>query len=202
MDSKQPVNFYFGGLEKSGIVSASESNDKSSLSYIIFQNDNLHGRVRELESSVSDLTNQVKELEDDNDSLEVSKTSLKGYVQNQGQYNKYSKNLVEIYDFAISGVGKQKEEFEWNIKFFGMAFIALEMSFFLYRLYNLDIFGIIEITILNCAGGYICMKVYSSYREFINIRNIGNVASVIKIKGMMKDASKGNDYLGDLVDKM
>jgi hypothetical protein len=202
MDSKQPVNFYFGNLEKSGLVSTTDSTDKTSTSYIILQNDHLHGRVKELETEVHELTDRVNELEEDNESLETSKTSLKGYVQNQGEYNRLSKNLVEIYDTAIGGLNKQKEELEWNIKFLGSAFLVLEVCLFLYKLYSIDVFGVIEMLILNGLASYIAMKMYKPYCELVKIRNIKNVQSVIKIREGLKEASKGNDYLTELIDRL
>ncbi len=202
MDTKQPVNFYFGGLEKSGLINNTESIDKTSTNYIILQNDHLHKQVKELENSVHELTNQISELEDDNESLETSKTNLKGYVQNQGEYNRLSKILIESYDNAITSINKHKEEFEWNVKFLGSAFIIMEVCLLLYKLYNFDIIGAIEIFIMNGSIGYIVMKIYKPYTELIKIRNIKHVQSIVKIREQLREASKGNDYLTELIDKL
>jgi hypothetical protein len=199
----QPVNFYFGGLESSGLVSGDISdNSKTSTNYIILQNDHLHTRVKELEDEVRDLTKQVEELEDDNESLETSKTSLKGYVQNQGEFNRLSKKLVEVYDTSINGITKSKDELEWNIKFLGISFIVLELCLFLMKLYYFDIYGIIEMSILNGTGCYIAMKVYKPYSDIVKIKNVRHLQVVVKIKEDMKDASKGNDYLNELIDRL
>jgi outer membrane murein-binding lipoprotein Lpp len=198
----QPVNFYFGNLENSGLVSGSDTTDKASTSYIILQNDFLHSKVKELEDQVHELTAQVAELEDDNESLETSKTSLKGYVHNQGEFNKLSKKLVDIYDYSINSIAKSKDELEWNVKFLGLAFIAFECALMIYKLYNFDIFGIIELAVLNGIGCYIAMKVYKPYLDIIKIKDIKNRPMVIKIESDMKEASKGNDYLNDLIDRL
>jgi hypothetical protein len=202
MDTKQPVNFYFGGLEKSGLINNTDSVDKTSTNYIIFQNDHLHTRVKDLEDQVSELTVLVSELEDDNESLEQSKTNLKGYVQNQGEYNRLSKNLIEIYDNAIGGLNKHKEELEWNAKYFGIAFIVFEVCLLIYKFYNFDIIGITELIMINGGGGYVLMKTYKPYVEIVKIKNVKYTQSVLKIKEQMKEASKGNDYLSELIDKL
>jgi len=198
MESKQPI-FYFGNLDKSGFIT--EANDKNSTNYIIYQNDYLHKRVKELEDEVHELNSKITDIEEDNESLEISKTSLKGYVQNQGEYNKLSRNLVEIYNNAIGNISKNKEEIEWNIKFLGSGFIILEVSLFLFKLYNFDFFGIIEMLILNGFVWYIILKIQRPYNDIIKIRNIKNIASVIKIKEQLNETSKGNDYLSELIDK-
>jgi hypothetical protein len=201
--STQPVNFYFGNLETSGLIGeVSETSNKTSTNYIILQNDFLHNRVKELEDEVSDLSKQVEELEDDNESLEISKTSLKGYIKNQGEFNRLSKNLVEIYDNSINNISKSKDELEWNLKFFGAAFVMLEIVIILYKIYNLDMYGIVDFMIINGFGFYVITKIYKSYCEIVKIKNIKNTVSVFKIKEDMKEASKGNDYLNDLIDRL
>jgi regulator of replication initiation timing len=201
MESKQPVNFYFGNnLKESGI--GSDSSDKTSTNYIILQNDFFHERVKELENEITELKSQVEELENDNESLEISKTSLKGYIKNEGEYNRLAKNLVEIYDITLGTIPKIKEEIEWNIKYFGTAFIMLEICMLIYKFYNFDILSIIELIILNGLVSYIILKLYKPYIQLINIKNIKNIQSVHKIKQDMKDASRGNDYLSELIDKI
>lgn len=206
MDSKQPVNFYFGGLDKSGIIGSTDSTDKTSTNYIIFQNDCLHKRVKELENEISDLNRQNTELEDDNGSLETSKTNLKGYVQNQGEYNKLSKNLVEIYDNAITGFDCHRKHFEQRFKIFCLRIIILQICLLFYRLYSYsiydNIYGILEMIIINYIIIRAIMEARGSYNEFISIKDIKHYQSVTKIKGHMKEASKGNDYLTELIDKL
>jgi len=206
MENKQPVNFYFGGLDKSGLVNSSELTDKTSINYIIFQNDCLHTRVKELENEVRELTNQVSELEDDNESLEISKTNLKGYVKNQGEFNRLSKNLVSVYDTAIGTITKYKDELEWNVKYFGILFLVFEVIVFFYRIYYItniiDIFGLIEMLIINGLAGYVVMKIYKPYCEIIKIKNIKQLQTVVKIKEQMKESSKGNDFLNELIDRL
>jgi hypothetical protein len=198
----QPVNFYFGGLDKAGFVNPSDSADKKSTNYIIFQNDRLHAMLKKLEDELHELTLKNDELENDNESLETSKTNLKGYVQNQGEYNRLSKKLVDVYETAITGINKYKDELEWNIKYLGLAFILLEIALFIYKLYNFDLFGAIEMFILNGAVAYIVSKVYKPYTEIVKIRNIKYTQTVVKIKEELKETSKGNDYLNDLIDRL
>lgn len=204
-ESTQPVNFYFGNLKNSGLVSEEIWGipvDKTSTNYIILQNDFLHGRVKELEEEIHELGIKIDELEDDNISLETSKTSLKGYVQNQGELNKLSKKLVDIYDTSINSITKSKNELEWNLKVFGIVFVALEIILLLYKIFNLDIFGTIEHMITNGAGCYVAINVYKPYCEIVGVRNINSAQNVLKIKHEMKEASKGNDYLNDLIDRL
>lgn len=196
----QPTaNFYFGGLDKTGLIPPTENTDKSSTAYIIFQNDRLHARVKELEDQVHELTAEKEELENDNESLETSKTSLKGYVSNQAEYNRLSKQLVEVYDEYINGVNKHKEELEWNVKAFGITFIVFEVCLLLYKLYCFDIFAVVELLILNGCVAFIISKVYKSYCEIVKFKNIKNLQRVVKIKEGMRDASKGIDLLSNVL---
>src|SRR6185503_20078011 len=112
MTTDQPVNFYFGGLKHSGIVNEKDTS-KDSSNYIILQNDHLHRRVHELETELSDLRKDFEELEEENGSLETSKTSLKGYIKNEGEYSRYSKNLVEHYNENLAKVSKIHDQFVW-----------------------------------------------------------------------------------------
>jgi hypothetical protein len=204
MDPKSSQHFYFGNLPNSGIVneSGSGSQDKTSSSYIILQNDFFHKRNKELETEISELNAKLQELEDETESLETSKTSLKGYIKNEGEYSRLSKNLVEIYDTMIGTIPKHKDEIEWNIKFLGISFIVFEFCLFLYKLYSLNFFGIVELLIINGVISYIGLKIFKPYTEIIKIRNIRHLQSVIKIKEGMKDASRGNDYLTELIDRL
>lgn len=202
MSKPATANFYFGGLDKSGLIPAAESTDKTSTAYIIFQNDRLHARVKELEDEVCNLTAEKEELENDNESLETSKTSLKGYVNNQAEYNKLSKQLVDIYDEHIVLLNRHQEELEFHVKVFGGVFVAFEFCLLLYKLYNIDIFGVLELLVLNACVGFIINKVYKSYSEIVRFKNIKNIPRVLKIKEGMKEASKGIDLLNELFDKL
>ena len=199
--SAQPVNFYFGNLEKSGIL-ADESTDKTSSTYIILQNDYLHTKVKELEEEVREMTEKISELEEDNESLETSKTSLKGYVQNQGEFNRLSKNLVEIYDISFGNITKQKEELEWNLKCMSIVFVVIQFGMILFNIYNFDILAIIELLVIDCWFFQLVKKIYDPYCEIVKLRNIKNLQTVVKIKEEMKNASRGNDYLNELIDIM
>ncbi len=204
MDSKQPVNFYFGGLGESGLITGSASNpgDKTSTAYIILQNDRLHQKVKELETEMNELNAKVQELEDDNESFESKRTSLMGLVKNEGEFNRLSRDLVEIYDNSIGTIPKLKGEFEWNIKFFGTSFMVLEICLILYKFYNYDFFSIFEMLVLNGIIIYVMMKNYKLYCNIIKINDIKYRSDVKKIRDEMKRAMKGNDYLGELIDRL
>ena len=180
------------------ITESSESSEKksenSTTNYVILQNDYYHTKVRELENEVYNLSKQVENLENDNESLEISRDNLKGYVRNQGEFNRLSKNLVEIYDTSINRFRDLRNEFEWNVKFLGFSFIVLELCLFLIN------FDIIKMLILNAIGCYIAMTMYRSYAKIVEIANVTNNKEVLKIKKEMEEASKGNDYLNKLID--
>jgi len=202
MTAEQPVNFYFGALKQSGIVNEKDTS-KDSSNYIILQNDHLHRRVHELETELFELRKEFEELEDENGSLEVSKMSLKGYIKNEGEYSRFSKNLVDYYNENLTKITKIHDQFTWKIKLFGSAFLVLELAIFLLRLYYFDLYGTMEIVLLNATFGYIMYQfLYPAYNNLISIKDIQKDIIVLKIRKEMKECEKGNDYLGDLIDKL
>lgn len=200
------TNFYFTGLEKSSIIPTEENIDKSSTAYIIFQNDSLHKKVKELEDEIHELKMSNNELENDNESLEISKTRLQGYIKNQAEYNKLSEKLTHIYDTSINNINKHNKEIENTVMIYGSAFILSQLFLLVRKLYVEDYINsfihIAELTNIVICIGYIFIRIYIEYIEIVKIRNIRSSQPVIRIKAEIKDSSKGNDYLNELIDNI
>ncbi len=199
-----PVNLYFGNNLKKSIL-ADEDNSKNSINYIIFQNDFFHKHNKELLQEIHELTNKIQFLEDDNEFLEISKNSLKGFIKNEAEITKLSKNLITVYDSTMSCITKHEHEIEFNIKLFGSIIVILEFIILIYRIYGQGIYlmidTVVKIIIIDGLAGFITRKFYLPYSEIIKIKNIKNMDSVLKIKKELNNASKGNDYLSELIDK-
>jgi len=195
---KQPVNFYFGSLKDSNVLS--ETKDKHQ-DYIILQNDFLHKKVEDLQTELFEVRKELEELTEDNESLELSKTSLKGYVQNQGNYSKMSKRLVEHYNQNLSKISKLNDQYVWQAKVFAVSYIVLEICILIMKLYNREYTNFIMCIMIDCFL-YYCIKEYFliGYKNLISIKDVENHHFVMKIKEEMKEAEKGNDFLGDLID--
>jgi hypothetical protein len=206
----EPVtNVYFTGLKDNGIVSTDKSNqnnsNKNSTDYIILQNDHLHQKVQELQTELTELKQLNDELESDNGSLETSKTSLKGYIRNEAELNIYSRQLVSIYDTRLSTIPKIEQNLIWDIKrmlpVIGVLELAIIGSQFKLSLsYKAGFIGILDLLLFNLLIGLLLFQIYVHYKEFMNIKYVNREPAVCKLKTQMKEASKGNDYLGDLVD--
>ena len=200
--STQPAqNFYFGAGMST--ISGGVDTGKESLNFIILQNDFLHKRVEELQKEFNELQIQKDELEEDNERMEVSKTSLKGYVQNQGEFNKLSKKLVVHYDENLSNLTKINNEFVWNVKLFGSAILILELGMILMYIWLTDtINSMPPLLILHVIALYIFNEFFKFYMKMLDILNIEKHPYVLKIREDMKEARKGNDYLNQLIDNL
>jgi len=204
MDPKQPVNFYFGGLAESGLLAGASSTtgDKASTSYLIIQNNDLHQKVRNLEVEINELSTKVQELEDENESFDSKNSSLKGYIKNEGEFNRLAKNLIGHYDKAIGTIPKLDEEIRWNVKYMGAAFVVLQVCLLVYKLYTYDFLASIEMLVMNGIIVYITTEIYKPYCDIVKIRNIRDRSDVQSIRNEMKRAMVGNDYLNQLVDRL
>jgi cell division protein FtsB len=175
-DSKdKPINLYFGGLPKSGILEGSDNN-AGSLKFIILQNDQLHSEIEKMKERVKELEDEVAELEAFNDSLEKTRNCLRGYIKNE---HDSAKTYRKLYKNASAMFNRQFADCFYlfiNI----MSCLVINESYVIYPI-TLGIFGLI----------------YLDYR--VNIIKYNENKEGLK---RIKDTEKADDYLDDLIDGM
>jgi len=197
MSSEQkPLNFYFGSLKDSGIIEKAPTEYK----YIILQNDELHKKLDKLKKNFNELQKEKEELEEDNGSLETSKTSLKGYINNQIEYNILSKKLVLYYNKEVAKIETADKKLVWNTKVNISSLLVFELAIVIMKIFIYGFASISEVVLINILFFYLIFCVHEDYKKLIQLKHIENNEFVTKTKLSMIEVEKGNEYLRDLVD--
>lgn len=197
--SYENINLYFDSLKDSKCLDGSNKEDNSNR-YIILQNDYLHKKVSDLEKELAELRKEKEELEEENESLESAKTSLKGYIKNEGEYNRLSKQLMNHYDKRIELFSYTNAKFIWNFSLFILYIVSVELVFIFSNIYDRNYLKALTSILFDMILYIVLNRYIKVYTELISIKNIKNDLYFIKIKKELEQCEKGNDYLTDLVD--
>lgn len=178
---------YFKGLKEN---IASEKDQYKN--YIIFQNDFLHLRVKELEDKITELNLEIKELESDNEGMEISKNNLKFYFKNEHELGNHYKKTMEMYEEEIFKFKNEYDILTRKLEIISIVFFVCVMIsiYFDYFLYSIMIGFLIT-----------CIVMVDPFLKSVQtIKKLNNDDRIVRNKIEIERANLGNKYLDHLVD--
>lgn len=182
---------YFTGLkENKNIVDKDQTKN-----YIIFQNDFLHLQVKTLEDKINKMNHKIKDLENDNESMETSKNNLKFYVKNEHELSGYYKKINEIYEDEMSKMDKELFKVLKQITIVFVSYIVIGIILVYLNYFN-------EVFIIMNTGFVILNTniMYPFFLKLIKFFDIKKDERVVKWRSEITKANQGNKYLDDLID--
>ena len=183
--------------QKTAIV---PDNLTSERKYIILMNDTLQAENREYVKKITELENQIEELEADNGKLERCSTYIKGMLKNFVEADKLYKKLIKVQTAYNSGIKNNLKDYKKRlfIDFTKISLIsALLFIFFFVVQIKLAIptflFYMVDKVVVY---GFV---VYYMYRV-ISTGIDTDIVEINELKKRIKEINKAQDYIHDLID--
>ena len=184
--------------QKTAIV---PDNLTSERKYIILMNDSLQAENREYVKKITELENQIEDLETDNGKLERCSTYIKGMLKNFVESDKLYKKLIKVQTSYQCGfkdnlnVFKKQFFFDFTkISLFSILFFVF--CFILQFKLNIPNFLVYTFDKLFVYG----FVIYYMYRvKSTGVVN-GELAEMNELKRKIKEINKAQDYIHDLID--
>lgn len=183
--------------QKTAIV---PDNLTSERKYIILMNDTLQAENREYVKKITELENQIEELESDNGKLERCSTYIKGMLKNFVEADKLYKKLIKVQTAHTSGIKNNLKDYKKRLfidftkislfsTLFSIFFFAVQLkvaipTFLFYMVDKLVVYGFV---------------VYYMYRV-ISTGIDADIVEINELKKRIKEINKAQDYIHDLID--
>jgi prefoldin subunit 5 len=163
-------------------------------------NDTLQAENREYVKKITELENQIEELESDNGKLERCSTYIKGMLKNFVEADKLYKKLIKVQTAHTSGIKNNLKDYKKRLfidftkislfsTLFSIFFFVLQLkvaipTFLFYMVDKLVVYGFV---------------VYYMYRV-ISTGIDTDIVEINELKKRIKEINKAQDYIHDLID--
>ena len=182
-ESPTPIKMFF---PQSEIKKTVLGKDDASLSYIIFQNNELHTKYMEMKDMVQEFEHDKDEHDMEIDSLTKTRTCLQGYVKNEYELAQNWKILATKFEDIYKAI----------LSSFKMTMLLnMAMYMVIVSIYNLHIR-----IVLNMLYGTI--QIVYMRKKLKEFKNMYDNEDLTKIKDDIKRIDKSNIYIQELVDNI
>ena len=209
MEDSKNFNINIYKENKEGIENASNRAE----AYIIFANEELNNKNRELIQENGTLQNQIDNHIEENERMEVTITNQRGMLHNLHGLNKLEKSLKSQYESVNKDFIKQINEFSKmnqkrndSIYKYGMYFVLILLCQTVFGFMDSSVFVMTIVSFISTL--YFTLKLHGekiSNNSIIDIHNSFREAKnteINKIINEIKEIQRSTDHISDFIDSL